>query len=359
MKRILHIITTIEPGGAEKQLLVLSKAQSIKGDKVSVIYLKGEATLKNQFEQHDVEVITKLSNRSFVRQILLLRKLIDSQYRFDVIHAHLPQAELLLALTKKNSSNLKVITKHNIEQFYPRGPKLLSLALGRFVSRQIPRTIAISHAVKDYYSKSCEMNSCVKIKVVHYGLDITENVSISDRKNQNDFYTFGTISRHVNQKNLETLIMAFAEISDHKIYKLIIVGSGPKTIYLQNLASSLEINDHITWVPRITNVQNFYKSIDCFVLSSLYEGFGLVLLEAMLSNVPIIASRAPAIPEVLGDDYPNLFQPKSVKSLAENMIKMSESSNLKLIGRNLQRLNNFSTSKMLENTYIAYKELSI
>ena len=59
MKRILHIITTIEPGGAEKQLLVLSKAQSIKGDKVSVIYLKGEATLKNQFEQHDVEVITK------------------------------------------------------------------------------------------------------------------------------------------------------------------------------------------------------------------------------------------------------------------------------------------------------------
>jgi glycosyltransferase involved in cell wall biosynthesis len=95
------------------------------------------------------------------------------------------------------------------------------------------------------------------------------------------------------------------------------------------------------------------------VLSSLYEGFGLVLLEAMSSNVPIIASRSPAIPEVLGDDYPNLFQPKSVKSLAENMIKMSEGSNLKLIGRNLQRLNNFSASKMLENTYIAYKELSI
>jgi glycosyltransferase involved in cell wall biosynthesis len=59
--------------------------------------------------------------------------------------------------------------------------------------------------------------------------------------------------------------------------------------------------------------------MDVFVLSSLYEGFGLVLLEAMDAGVPVIASNNSAIPEVLGNDFPGLARTGDVQDFLEKM----------------------------------------
>ena len=89
---------------------------------------------------------------------------------------------------------------------------------------------------------------------------------------------------------------------------------------LQNLAEQLEIGSAVTWLGRTKKIPQFLSSIDLFVLSSKYEGFGLVLLEAMATGTAILAANNSAIPEVLGENYPGLFATYNSEELA-NKIK--------------------------------------
>ncbi len=71
-KKVTHLITTIERGGAEKQLLTLASEQVQSGLNVLVLYLKGKPDLKNEFEESGVEVNNLLVGKSFLKQVALL-----------------------------------------------------------------------------------------------------------------------------------------------------------------------------------------------------------------------------------------------------------------------------------------------
>ena len=88
---ILHVITTIDRGGAENHLLELARAQIKTGHKVTVAYLKGAAEQKENFRSAGVEVIQ--GGKSFFAQFAKIHKLARSGL-YPIVHAHLPQAEL-------------------------------------------------------------------------------------------------------------------------------------------------------------------------------------------------------------------------------------------------------------------------
>ena len=100
-KKVTHLITTIERGGAEKQLLTLASEQVQSGLNVFVLYLKGKPDLRNEFEVAGVEVNNLLVGKSFLKQIFLLSKYLRKNP--SPVHAHLPKSELLAAIvvTKK------------------------------------------------------------------------------------------------------------------------------------------------------------------------------------------------------------------------------------------------------------------
>ena len=100
-KKVTHLITTIERGGAEKQLLTLASEQVQSGLNVVVLYLKGKPDLRNEFEESGVEVNDLLVGKSFLKQIFLLSKYLRKNP--SPVHAHLPKSELLAAIvvTKK------------------------------------------------------------------------------------------------------------------------------------------------------------------------------------------------------------------------------------------------------------------
>ena len=95
-KKLIHLITTIEFGGAEKQLLILARNQIKQGLEVEVFYLKGKPELKTKFEDLGVKVNSLLVDQPFIFQVTKFRKLIRRNKNF--VHAHLPQAELVAAL---------------------------------------------------------------------------------------------------------------------------------------------------------------------------------------------------------------------------------------------------------------------
>jgi len=138
LKSIFHIITTINRGGAENQLLVLVSEQIRKGYRVSVIYLKGEPELKEEFINLGAEVIESVSKLSTVVQPLAIAKLISK--RNVVLHAHLPRAELVCLVIPARF--ILITSRHNAEPFFPGAPKLLSNLLARLVevrARKISR----------------------------------------------------------------------------------------------------------------------------------------------------------------------------------------------------------------------------
>jgi glycosyltransferase involved in cell wall biosynthesis len=359
-KKVTHLITTIERGGAEKQLLTLASEQVRSGLNVVVLYLKGKPDLRNEFEAAGVKVNNLLVEKSFLKQIFLLSKYLRKNP--SPVHAHLPQSELLAALVVRNK--YFVFSRHNAEPFWPSGPRIISNLLSKYVCKRASQGIAISNAVRSYLIKRGEIPNSYTIDVVYYGFqkDFSTNTAglslITNIMNgQSSNYKIGTIGRLVPQKDYPTLLSAFSHVlKSVPNIELFVVGEG----YLQNdlidLSKSLGINDKVHWIGKTEYINVFLSKIDLFILPSKYEGFGLVLLEAMVAKKPIIAANNSAIPEVLGKTYGGLFLTGDVNALAQQIktVIRDNSFSERLVQSYASQLSLFDPSEMNINIEKVY-----
>lgn len=327
MNEVTHVITTIERGGAENQLLILVREQVLLGLDVTIIPLKGEAELLKDFLSTGASVDLRIINLSILTQIRALRKELRNT---KLVHAHLPRAELLVALC---ASNNFVISRHNAEPFFPGAPRFFSNALSRFVTFRAVRGIAISMAVRNFLIDYGEVSSRFRMDVVLYGSpdylppDMLRVMHLrTDLKLLESDFVVGSIARLAPQKDLSTLLRAFAIVSaEQPNAKLLIVGGGPDKEILIKEAAELKISNQIVWVGRTSEIYAYLQIMNVFVLPSLYEGFGLVLVEAMVAGRPIVASNNSAIPEVLGSSHLGLAQTSVAEDFATKILALSNS----------------------------------
>ena len=359
-KKVTHLITTIERGGAEKQLLTLTSEQVQSGIKVEVIFLKGKPELKKEFEESGVEVNQLLVGKNFLKQISLLSKYLRKNP--SPIHAHLPKSELLAAIVVTNK--YFIFTRHNSEPFWPGGPRIISNLLSKFVCKRASQGIAISNAVKSYLIKRGEIPTGYIIDVVYYGFQkVGSNNSaglnsITNLINgQSSNFKIGTIGRLVPQKDYPTLLIAFSNVLEKlPETELYVVGEGNLQKELMELCKSLGVSSKMHWLGKTEHINEFLSKIDLFILPSKYEGFGLVLLEAMVAKKPIIAANNSAIPEVLGKTYEGLFSTGDSKALAQQIKTAISDENFskRLVNSYSSQLDFFDPSKMnrnIENVY--------
>ena len=321
MKPVVHVITTICRGGAENQLLVLVQEQIQSGRNVYIAPLKGEPELKLNFEEMGAVVLTTLLNHNPINQIRILQNFLKN-HDF-IIHAHLPRAELVAACASKSGAFF--FSRHNSEPFFPGAPKFVSNLLSRFVASRAKAGIAISSAVKEYVFQRAELPRDYPLEMVLYGANprIDSESFQVNRKSlgiPDECFVIGTVSRLAPQKDLFTLIRILEKLlGTNQNSRLAIIGDGQQKKQLLDFAGELGVADKIYWLGRRDRVRSHIKLFDVFVLTSLYEGFGLVLLEAMQSQVPIFASNNSAIPEVLGVDFPGLCKTGEVDDFVEKI----------------------------------------
>jgi glycosyltransferase involved in cell wall biosynthesis len=124
-------------------------------------------------------------------------------------------------------------------------------------------------------------------------------------------------------KNYPTMLKSFAKIVgiDPNV-KFFIVGGGSSEQALIKVCKDLKIENNVIWLGRTEHIRDFLSKIDLFIFASKGEGFGLVLLEAMLANKPILAAKNSAIPEVLGVNYKGLFSTDDYKLLSDKIIEL-------------------------------------
>lgn len=166
-----------------------------------------------------------------------------------------------------------------------------------------------------------EIPSGVKHYVIHYGLEKTIPIYSKHFPAQRKQIRVGIIARLVPQKNLSLAIHVIKILNTNSpiLFSLDIVGRGPLLKPLEALVKSLDLQNLVHWKGITSNLELFFNSIDVFILTSDYEGFGLVLLEAMTFGVPVVSRKISAIPEVLGEDHPGLIDTNNPSDLAERI----------------------------------------
>jgi glycosyltransferase involved in cell wall biosynthesis len=354
LKQIFHIITTINRGGAENQLLILVSEQVLLGYEVSVVYLKGEPELRQALEDIGAVVVDSVSSMPAPMQPLAISKLISGK---DVIvHAHLPRAELVSFLVP--SKFTLVTSRHNVEPFFPGAPKWLSNFLASLVALRARRIIAISHSVSEYLFRLGEVRDASKVRVIYYGYQVR---NINRLKANNGSYgdtNLGTISRLAEQKDLPTM---FNVLEKYKVHvpdaTLRLVGAGPLESTLRDLAKRMSLEKTIFFEGRRSDVLDYLKSLDVFLLTSKYEGFGMVLLEAMDAGVPIIASRNSAITEVMGENFLGLCETGNPSDFSEKILRLQDPQyRSKVLQSQEDRLALFNSLTMAKKIIETYNE---
>jgi glycosyltransferase involved in cell wall biosynthesis len=368
MRRVIHVITTASRGGAENHLLHLSTQQVKNGRSVTVIFLKGDGNLSNRFEISGVHLIKEIANKNPFFQIIWLRKTLR-KYPEAIVHSHLPRAELVAACA--SGRMLRIFSRHNTEPFYPGAPKPLSSLLGTIASFRVKRCIAISNAVKEAITTNAEIWEKTKVEVVRYGLPenleersvgLPESVQAKILSLRDENMSILTcVARLTPQKDFPTLLHGFKlALEKNSKLHLLVAGEGDQRIELVQITQTLGISSHVTWLGNIENPRDLMRQSDLFVLASRYEGFGLVLLEAMQAGCPIIAAKNSAIPEVLGEDYQGLFLTGDSHQLAQRIIEFLNFEYIEKVRSYLsKRLLEFSVQEMESNTTRVYEGIEL
>jgi len=361
-KKIIHLITTIERGGAEKQLLTLVREQVKSGLDVEIFYLKGAPELKQEFENCGAAVNQTLLKKCFIQQVFALRKYLNQDPA--PAHAHLPKSELLAFLSC--SKGMFIFTRHNSEAFWPGAPKILSNVLSRFIAKRSASGVCISNAVKDYVIQRGELSKEYNLKTIYYGFEKIEQLdakALAEVENQlrvkPGVLRVGSIGRLVRQKDYPTLLRAMKQVFDSGVdVELFIIGEGAEKDNFVEFTLNLGIKERVHWLGRTPFVNEFLSQLDVFVLPSIYEGFGLVLLEAMQAYKPILASNNSSIPEVLGKGYVGLFETSNVEKLSDLIRKvLSEDAFAKqLVSNYSKRLDIFKPEVMAEKLLHVYEK---
>jgi len=219
--------------------------------------------------------------------------------------------------------------------------------------RRAEKVIAVSEATKKEIVDHFGVDS-KKIKVIYEGVDDkiikAGGEDLKVRRLGRFILYVGNAYPH---KNLERLIEAFGEFkkkTDVKEIKLVLVG--PDDYFYRQLKKKTDNSDIIFWGPADdSQLNSFYSNAQFLVLPSLMEGFGLVGLEAMSLDCPVLASDIEVLREVYGCAA-MFFDPKDIGGLVSKMEKFVKDKELgvKLIKKGKERAGIFSWRKMGEET---------
>lgn len=317
MKYIL-VIDHIATGGAERILIDYYHHLVNNGHSVQVFVLSGHNGQSAWTE--DLNIVygsdTDRDNllRKTVQQIGLyfkLQKLVTDE-KPDVIFSFLEKSNLLVSFIKSDA--IKVMTVHNVLSIQYLKVKSTAIrkvlyAIIRRMYNRCPNVVAVSKQVKDDLVSSFGVNEW-NVKVINNYVDRCEIKRKATEKITNFNFLPNVkyvmnIGRFSDQKAQWKLIKAFSlylkTCADNSKVHLVLVGRGEYEKNLRKLSDDLGISDNVTILPFDPNPYKYMVHAGLFVLSSIFEGFPIVLAEASSLRVPFVGARE-AIPEEMFDD---------------------------------------------------------
>ena len=367
--RVLQVITSLDRGGAENHLLALMTHADRQAFDFEVAILRGEGELVPTFRQADIPVHLLRARSRF--DPLALRRLISllRNGRYDIVHSHLFRADIYTGLAVAQLGEqrpLLVSTRHNDDRFFLN--PFIGILHYMMSSRQ-DLIIAISDHIARF-TVSRGVRHPERVRRVYHGLEPPVTLAL-EREGQRirqelglaaEDFVVGNVGRLALQKGQRHLIAAMPALLQRvpRAYA-VIAGSGDLEEYLRDLAAEVGVAERVRVLGARKDVPALMHAVDVFAMPSIWEGFGLVLLEAMAAGRPIVASRVATIPEVVLDGETGvLVPPGDPLALAEALARLGNepevAAQLGEAGRERLR-RHFSIDKMVGDTELLYREL--
>jgi glycosyltransferase involved in cell wall biosynthesis len=303
--RVLHVITTLDRGGAEKALLALCRARAAHTgpDRTAVAYLKGAGELASEFRAAGVAV-----HDLAVRGIRAARarsafESVRRRFAPDVVHSHLFKADVLAAAClgrHREGREALVSTKHNVDVYLAQP---VWRVLGRSALSRADACIAISAGVESHLRATVGAPAC-GIDVVPYGVEVPAP-PVVDPPGQARLLCIGRLEP---QKAPISVLEAFRRVHAAGPATLAYLGRGSLEANLRAAAGSLP-EGAVEFLPFAADPLPHIDAADVVVLGSRWEGLGLALVEAALRERPVVATNVGGIPEVVEDGVTGLLVP--------------------------------------------------
>lgn len=356
--KVLHLLPNLSDGGAEKVCHdILVNLDKNKFECFLLLFKennKGEEKRKNLIK-NNVKIISL--NKKFIIDPLNIFKIISKikKYKPHIIHSHLGGDIYAAFSSFFIKKTILISTEHNINLT----ERKINRYFKSFFQKRFNQIIAVSSVVMSDAKKRYKIADN-NISVIYNGIDINYFKNIKP-KQEKDKIIIGAMGRLSKQKNFETLIKAMSLIKNKNV-KLLMAGDGELKNNLKRLRDELNLENRIKFLGLSDN-KKFYNQIDIFVIPSLWEGLGLVAIEAAASRKIIIASQIKALEEVLTNDYKLFFNKNNKYELAEKIdytISNIEKNEIKeLVNKNYLRVKNkFSIFEMIQKYQKLYENIT-
>jgi glycosyltransferase involved in cell wall biosynthesis len=307
--KVLHLHKIKGLSGSERHLLTLLPALRERGVDARMLSLGVEESDAPRFYRavEDAGLPNRIVDCTLDVNPRMARDVIRAvrDERPDLLHTHLVHGDVYGAIASAATRTPYVSSRHNDDR-YLLGPF-------RYVDRTFAhgarRLIAISDAVRRFLSRVGLPEE--KLVTVHYGLDelpdAPSEVTPEAAGVPPDALLVLAVGRLIAQKDHATLLRAFARVRvERGDAVLAILGGGPLESETRALAGELGLDGAVI-LPGRAETRDWLERADVFAHTSLWEGFGIVLLEAMLARLPIVATRVSAVPEVVADGETGLL----------------------------------------------------
>jgi len=229
-----------------------------------------------------------------------LKQLEKQMGGIDVLHTHLTQSQLFAkyAMRGLEKRPFLVTTEHdtsNRRRNWGWGGR----AIDRLIFRNYDRIICISEGVRHSLLEWLPSLQGETLVTIHNGVDIDPLLELSRKRHHDAQVNFLSVGRVIPKKNFGLAIKALSTLNKSD-WSYTIVGEGEEKQKLERLARQLGVEDRIHFAGYVKEVGPYYQKADCFLLPSLWEGFGLVAVEAMAAGLPVVAADVPGLAEVVG-----------------------------------------------------------
>lgn len=321
--KIFYIVTGLGMGGAEKVVVDLADALVTKGHNVLLVYLTGSAVVlpKNV----NIQIINLCMNAKIdaVSAFFKLRRLIH-EFQPDVVHSHMIHANLLTRLVRLTTPIKRLIsTAHSSNE----GGKLRMLAY-RLTDALANISTNVSEEAVAAFIKAKAVRPGRMI-AIHNGIATDAfafNPAARIRLRQSLLIDEGcrlilAVGRFHEAKDYPNLLNALAVLpANGPNYQLCIAGDGPLRGNLIALIAQLGLSDRIRFLGIRHDIADLMSASDVFVLSSAWEGFPIVVMEAMANERVLVVTDCGGVREAVGETG-YLVKRKDPKALAKALIK--------------------------------------
>jgi len=298
MKRVLHILNRMSPGGVESLLMNLYK--NIDRSKLQFDFY---VTEKGIYDEEIYKMGGKIFYTESIQKSGLIKYLknwsnfLTHHSEYKIIHSHLNNISgFLFSIAKKQKVPTRIIHSHTSETVN----NLLVKISKKFLNYLIIKNATILMGCSDksnewlygkYKKDSIILNNGVDIEKFKYNQTIREKMR-SELGIKEDTIVIGHVGRLVEVKNHKFLINVFEkyhQINNNSI--MLIIGEGDMKMEIINTINNKKLQKVVKLLGTKTNINEYMQVFDCFIFPSFYEGLPVTLIEAQTAGLPILASK--------------------------------------------------------------------